>query len=214
MTERTTDFDPRPQMRSALDQTEQQVEALADDDLSRATPCAAYDVQTLIAHLVAVLRKLATVGRGGPMSAVSDPAVDLTGLLLEEFRRARTDLEDVWADDAALDRDHTLVWGVLTGRELLDAYAHEFTVHAWDLARATGREQDLDPVLAEAGLDWFARNVSPDDRSDDGPFGPVVEVSADADVHTRLAGFVGRSSEWIHQEPSAHPASGPSSAVR
>lgn len=147
---------------------------------------------TLLAHVVAVLRKLAAVGRGDDMSAVTDPADDITDGWPDEFRRARRDLEQVWAPDAMLGKSHTLSWGTMTGRELIDAYAHEFTVHAWDLARVTGRVNDLDPVLAEVALDWFTRNVPAAARSDDGPFGPVVEVADDADAYTRLAGYVGR----------------------
>ncbi len=144
-----------------------------------------------MAHVVAVLRKLTAVGRGEDMSAVTDPADDITDGR-DEFRRARADLEQVWSVDARLDVSHTLSWGTMTGRELIEAYAHEFTVHAWDLAQATGRVSDLDPVLADAELEWYARNVPADTRSDDGPFGPVVEVAEEADAYTRLAGYVGR----------------------
>lgn len=110
----------------------------------------------------------------------------------DEFRRARAGFEQVWSADVALDKSHTLPWGTMSGRELLDAYTHEFTVHAWDLARVTGRVNDLDPILAGAALDWYMNNVPAGSRSDDGSFGPVVEVDADADIYTRLAGYVGR----------------------
>lgn len=187
------DVDPRPQMGVSLDQIERQVTAAGPADLAASTPCGEYDVELLMAHVIAVLRKIATVGRGGDMTTVTDPAVDVSGREEEELRRARADLASAWADEAALDEEHTVAWGTMTGRELLDAYTHEFTVHAWDLARATGRERDLDPVLADAALAWFTDNVPPDDRSEGGPFGPVIEVDEDADIYTRLAGFVGRS---------------------
>lgn len=161
-----------------------------------AAPCGDYDVETLLAHVVAVLRKLATVGRGEDMTAVTDPADDVAKRGAAEFLLARADLESVWTNDAALDKLHTVAWGTMTGRELLDAYTHELTVHAWDLARATGRGHDLDPALAEAALEWFTDNVPPGARSEDGPFGPVVEVDHDADIYTGLAGYVGRS---VHQ---------------
>ncbi|MGD7787647.1 hypothetical protein ACQCX2_04925 [Propionibacteriaceae bacterium Y1700] len=51
---------------------------------------------------------------------------------------------------------------------------------------------DLDPVLSDPALEWFRVNVPADQRSEGGPFGPVVEVDESADIHTRLAGFVGR----------------------
>jgi hypothetical protein len=80
----------------------------------------------------------------------------------------------------------------MTGREFLDAYAHEFTVHAWDLSRVTGLGNELDPLLAEAALDWYLLNVPADARPAGGPFAPAVTVDDDAGVYTRLAGFAGR----------------------
>lgn len=185
--------DPRPRLGFALDQLERQRDAVEPGDLITPTPCGDYDVKTLLAHVVAVIRKLATVGRGADMSSVADPAEDLVGRGDTEFQMARADFDAIWAADRMLDQTHAVAWGTMTGRELLDAYTHEFTVHSWDLAHATGRVPDLDPALAEAALAWFVDNVPPEDRSKGGPFGPVVEVDDDADIHTRLAGFVGRS---------------------
>jgi uncharacterized protein (TIGR03086 family) len=192
MTESADSTDPRPLLSSALDQTQRQVDAFGADDLSRPTPCTNYDGGTLLAHIIAVLRKLAAVGRGEEASTVADPATDITDAWGDEFRQARIGFEHVWSADTALDKSYTLPWATMSGREVLDAYTHEFTVHSWDLARVTGRVNDLDPVLAEAALDWFTNNVPPDSRSDDGAFASVVEVGADADVYTRLAGYVGR----------------------
>jgi uncharacterized protein (TIGR03086 family) len=192
MAETAGSTDPRPQLSSALDQTQRQVDAFSADDLSCPTPCANYNVGTLLAHIIAVLRELAAVGRSEEASAVADPATDITGKWGDEFGRARTGFEQVWSADAAFDKSYTLPWATMSGRELLNAYTHEFTVHSWDLARVTGRVNDIDPVLADTALDWFMNNVPAGSRSDGGPLGPVVEVGADADVYTRLAGYVGR----------------------
>ncbi len=184
--------DPRPQLAASLDQVEREVDAIRPDDWSRATPCAAYDVRTLLAHLVAVLRKLTVVRDGRDMTGVADPADDLDSDEREFFRRARAALDGAWDSETALDARYVLPWGAMTGRELLDAYAHEFTVHAWDLSRATGGAHPLDPDLAEAALDWYRRHVPAEGR-DGGPFGPPVPVPDDADAYVRLAAYVGRS---------------------
>lgn len=190
----TTDFnhDPRPQLALALDQVEQQIDVLGPGDADRPTPCTEYDVRKLIAHLVAVLRKLEVVRHGGDMTQVTDPADDLVGDEGTEFRHARSALEQAWEADSSLGPVYTLAWGTMAGHDLLEAYIHEFTVHAWDLAQVTGRGADLDPGLAEAALDWYASNVPEEDRSEDGPFGPAVAVADDAAPYTRLAAFVGR----------------------
>lgn len=188
-----TTSDPRPQFAAALDQVERRIDAMESDDLGRPTPCAEYDVQTLLAHLVAVLRKLTVVRAGGDFARVADPADDLDEDRSGAFRRARAELERAWAPDSALEDNYTLPYGNMSGRELIDAYTHEFTVHAWDLCRALGGGDDLDPRLAEAALNWYALNVPADDRADGGPFGPVTAVAEDADPYTSLAAFVGRS---------------------
>ena len=188
--------DPRPQLLAALDQVQRQVEAIGSADLSRPTPCADYEVRTLLAHLVAVLRKLTMVGQDGDMAQVTDPADDLGDDWADMFHRARADFHQVWAPDSRLGTSYALPWGRMTGSELLDSYAHEFTVHAWDLSRVTGRGNELDPVLAEAALDWYSRNVPAEDRSEGGPFAPPVAVAKDADAYTRLAGFLGRR-VWV-----------------
>ncbi|MCT2582482.1 TIGR03086 family metal-binding protein [Actinophytocola gossypii] len=187
-----TQTDPRPRLRAALDQTEHQINAVGHADLGLPTPCAEYDLRTLLAHLVAVLRKLTALGNGEGTADVPDPADDHTDDWGETFRGARAELEQVWTSDSALGKSYRLPWATLSGQELLAAYTHEFTVHSWDLARVTGRSADLDPVLAEVALDWFTHNLTAEDRGEGGQFGPVTPVADDADVYLRLAGFVGR----------------------
>lgn len=185
--------DPRPQLALALDQVEHQIGELGLVDLGRPTPCTEYDVRTLIGHLIAVLRKLEVIRHGGDMTQVTDPATDIVGAEGDAFRLTRSALEQAWEPESSLDPVYTVAWGAMSGHELLDAYTHEFTVHAWDLAQATGRGVGLDPALAEAAIDWYARNVPEEDRSEDGgPFAPAMPVSDDADAYTRLAAFVGR----------------------
>lgn len=69
---------------------------------------------------------------------------------------------------------------------------HEFTVHSWDLAHATGRLTELDSDLAAQVLEAFPQFAPPESRDGQGPFGPVVAVSDDADVYTQLGAYLGR----------------------
>ncbi len=64
-------------------------------------------------------------------------------------------------------------------------------VHTWDLARATGLDETLDPDEVHRLL----TQMEPMDevmRKGDA-FGPKVEVPADADEQTRLIAFTGRT---------------------
>lgn len=185
--------DPRPIFARALDQTGRQVEAVSPDELDNRTPCTEYDVRALLGHVVAVLHKLARAGTGGDvreLPAVIDGVAD--DGWASAFTQARSEAEEVWADDERLDRMVELPWATLPGRAVLEAYTHEFTAHSWDLAHATRRLSDLDPDLAARALEAFSKFAPPEARSEQGPFSPVVPAPADADVYTRLAAYLGR----------------------
>ncbi len=185
--------DPCPAFARAVDQAERQVAAVRPDELARRTPCADYDVRALLGHLVAVLHKIAIVGAGGDsrgMPDVIDGVADDGWCSV--FAQARGEVERVWAEKALLDGMVTLPWATIPGRSALDAYTHEFTVHSWDLAHATGRLTDLDPELAVRALEAFPMYAPPEERSGEGRFGPVEQAPVDADVYTRLAAYLGR----------------------
>ncbi|MBB5939033.1 TIGR03086 family metal-binding protein [Streptomyces zagrosensis] len=185
--------DPRPIFAQALDQAGKQVAAVSPDELSNRTPCADYDVRALLGHVVSVLHKLARVGTGGDARDVPDV---IDGIAddgwASAFTRARSEVERVWADDERLDRMVELPWATLPGRHALEAYTHEFTAHSWDLAHATRRLAELDPDLAAQALEAFSTFAPPEERSEQGPFSPVVPVPDDADMYTRLAAYLGR----------------------
>ena len=63
-------------------------------------------------------------------------------------------------------------------------------MHTWDLARATGQDETLDPERCATML----AGMEPMDEllRSSGQYGPRVEVPADADAQTRLIAFIGR----------------------
>lgn len=73
-------------------------------------------------------------------------------------------------------------------------YTSDVFMHTWDLARATGQDDRLDPELCARML----VGMEPLDEvlRQSGQYGPKVPVPADADVQSRLLGFIGRDPEW------------------
>ena len=63
-------------------------------------------------------------------------------------------------------------------------------MHTWDLARATGQDDTLDPQRC---ADYLA-GMEPMDEMlrASGQYGPKVEVPANAEAQTRLMAFIGR----------------------
>lgn len=72
----------------------------------------------------------------------------------------------------------------------MDWQTAEFAVHGWDLARATGQSTDLDPEVAQRGLDFMSAALTPDRRG--AAFGPAVKLPEAAPVYDRLVAFAGR----------------------
>lgn len=69
-------------------------------------------------------------------------------------------------------------------------YTADVFMHTWDLARATGQDETLDPDRCTVLLEGMREHEQAMRSS--GQYGAPVEVPADADVQTRLLGFIGR----------------------
>lgn len=69
-------------------------------------------------------------------------------------------------------------------------YVADVFLHTWDLARATGQDERLDEQRCRVMYDGM--QPLDDLLRSSGQYGPRVEVPADADVQTKLLGFIGR----------------------
>lgn len=101
-------------------------------------------------------------------------------------------LDDPATADLVLRNPHT---GDVGLPEAIDRfYTSDVFMHTWDLARATGQEETLDPATCAellAGMELVEEML----RSS-GQYGERVPVPDDADVQTRLIGFIGRDPAW------------------
>ena len=70
-------------------------------------------------------------------------------------------------------------------------YTSDVFMHTWDLARATGQDERLDPDKCAQLLDGMVEMDEVLRAS--GHYGPRVEVAADTDVQTRMIAFIGRT---------------------
>jgi uncharacterized protein (TIGR03086 family) len=193
--------DPRALLTRALDQAGALVAGTTPDALDRPTPCDAWDVRTLLDHLVGVHRRIAHVGTGAHFAEVDAMPAIAEGRHAAELAAARADVERVWGlggddtddpDDSVLDRELTLPWGTMPGRFAAFGYVQELTVHAWDLATATCRDDGLDEELAAAVEETAHRVLPAEPRGGPIPFGPPVPVGDDAGAYARLVAWLGR----------------------
>lgn len=184
-------------MTRAATSTAKVVGAIEPSQLTAPTPCAEYDVRSLINHLLfwgpsleAAARKEA---RMPPAAAESD--IDLTtGDRTPDLANQLLRTADAWSDPTAWD-GVTSLGGQDSPAPLIGGMVLvEFVVHGWDLARATGRQATydddvLDYVHNEAlGHAAFGREM--------GLYGPEIPVSPDAPVLNRTLGLTGRDPNW------------------
>ena len=69
-------------------------------------------------------------------------------------------------------------------------------MHGWDLAVATGQPYEVDPVVAQACLEFGEGFAAGAPEARDQMYGPVVPVPDDAPVVDRLLGQTGRDPAW------------------
>jgi uncharacterized protein (TIGR03086 family) len=92
---------------------------------------------------------------------------------------------------AAREHDFPHIGRMSLGQAVSMIYTADVFLHRWDLARATGQDETLDPERCAEML----AGMEPMDEvlRQSGQYGPRVPVPADADVQTRLLAFVGRN---------------------
>ncbi|XIE77188.1 TIGR03086 family metal-binding protein [Streptomyces sp. SBR177] len=187
-------FDPRPLLLRALDQLEKLAGRLDTARLTRETPCTEYDLRALLGHTIGAVHRIAYVGEGGrgldlPAAAGEIADTDWGGAV----GRARERLAAAWAEDGKLDREVEVPWGLVPGRIALGGYVMEVVTHTWDAAQVIDPATELDEELSQVALGIAQQVLPPSRRGPEVPFGEVRAVPDDADVHTRLAGWLGRA---------------------
>jgi uncharacterized protein (TIGR03086 family) len=144
-------------------------------------------------HVLQDARNYAKASGGG---VVSSGGVDELGDdWAADMREAAGRLVTAWREPGALERTLSLPMGEVPATFRLRQQVTEFTLHGWDLARATGQESTLDPELVEVAIGFGQENLKPHFRgseTDGMAFGPEVAAPSDASAYERLAAFFGR----------------------
>ena len=118
------------------------------------------------------------------------------------FRAARADVEAVLDDPGLATTECDTPAGPMTVEEQMDqVVSDDLVVHGWDLARATGQDDTIDPD--DVARLWSITTAIPAEVMERyrtpgafGPgievYGPEVQVAADAPLADRLLGLLGR----------------------
>jgi uncharacterized protein (TIGR03086 family) len=165
----------------------QKVAAVPPDTWDRPTPCDEWTVRDLVAHIIQTQGMfLGFIGRS--LTPGPDVAVDPLGAVTAAIAQVQKDLDDPETAGAEFDG----FFGRSTFAQAVDRFLNfDLTVHGWDLARAAGLDDTIDPAELDrvsAAADGFGDNLhSP------GVCGPEIAVPDDADPQTKLLARLGRA---------------------
>lgn len=168
---------PVDQLARALDQAGRALDAVTDDNLDNASPCSGWTVRQLAGHVATGPGTWAKMAQGQEVDWSAIPEVP-DGEFAQTFRAGADQLLAVMQQLPA-DQQGSVGFQVA-----------EYAVHAWDLARGTGADVDLDDSLAETGLAAMRQGLTEDKRG--GAFDSEVAAPADAGAYEQLVAFSGR----------------------
>ena len=163
------------------------VEAVPDGAWDREAPCEGWVARDVVRHLVEWVP--AFFFGTWELDAPAIPSVDTDPV--GAWRAVDGALRAALADPDVAGGIRKTPFGPQSLEQTLGMIVTgDVLVHTWDLARATGGDERLDPDEVHR---MFA-DMEPMDEAmrESGHFGPRVEVPADADEQTRMLAFTGR----------------------
>jgi uncharacterized protein (TIGR03086 family) len=175
---------------------DERVRAVRPDQWSGPTPDTEWDVRALVNHLVVEQLWVPETLAGKTVEEVGDRFEgDHCGPdPVAQWEQALETARATFAEPGAMERVVHL-----TGRDApASVYCSEMTadatIHAWDLAKAIGADDRLDPELVQFSYELL--EPMKDILAGTGMFDAPVPVPDDADPQTRLLALVGRRADW------------------
>jgi uncharacterized protein (TIGR03086 family) len=167
------------------------VAGVAPDQWGAPTPCAEWDVRTLVNHVTYEQLWAPHLVAGETIAQVGDRYDgDVLGDDPLSSWRAALDGSVAAFGGADLDATVHLSFGDVPCREYLTQMLTDAEIHGWDLATATGQDATVAPDTATHLLaEWSAQREL---VRASGVFGQEVDVPEGADDAVRLLGLLGR----------------------
>ncbi|MEO5900407.1 MAG: TIGR03086 family metal-binding protein [Ilumatobacteraceae bacterium] len=165
------------------------VEGVPADRWEHPAPVDGWVARDVVAHLVEWFPAFLNGSTGIALPAGPSVADDPVGAWHTQTDAVQALLDD--PDTAAREYDFPHMGRMQLGHVIDMIYTADVFMHRWDLARASGQDEQLDRDKCAAMLE----GMLPMDEvlRQSGQFGPRVDVPDDADAQTRLLAFIGRT---------------------
>lgn len=178
------------------------VGAIPDGRWDAPTPCSAWNLGELVAHMTAQHRGFAAAAAGGTDPAVwqiRPPGPDPRREYTESVRAVLA----AFAEDGVSERRFALpeirTDRTFPGRQAIGFHFVDYVVHTWDVAAAIGMPVGFDSELVDAATEVAEREipVGPHRERPGASFAPRVVLEQDGPAaFDRLLALVGRSPGW------------------
>ncbi|MGA5562041.1 TIGR03086 family metal-binding protein [Streptomyces platensis] len=184
------------------------VRRMTPGELSRPTPCSAWTLAGLLAHMTAQHHGFAAAARGEGREpahwAVRPLGTDPVGEYTAAAEKVIAAFATVEGPDQAFALPEFSATRTFRAARAIGFHLIDYVVHSWDVARTLGLAYTPAPELLRAALP-IARAV-PDDDSRLAPgsaFRPGLTAGEGADVLERILTALGRSPHWRGPEHGA-----------
>jgi uncharacterized protein (TIGR03086 family) len=169
------------------------VRGAAGADPGAPTPCADYDLGTLVSHFIGTSGAFVHAASGAldpedPWGSKVQTSDDWSTQLADNLDRAGAGWSKVEAWDGAIENSP------MPAEAVGEMGLIEVALHGWDLARATGQTVSLSDEVAAEVLRCVVATA--DEGRQYEAYGPAVEVPEDASDFDRALGLAGRDPSW------------------
>ena len=161
--------------------------AVPGDAWDNPTPCEGWVARDVVRHLVEWLPAFFF----GTWDIDHAPVPSVDEDPLAAWAAVDGVIQSALDDPEVAGRERTTRMGDTTFEQTIDRICTaDILIHTWDLARATGGDETLDPEEVHR----YVEGIEQIDQllRDSGQYGPRVAVPDDADEQTRLIAFLGR----------------------
>lgn len=183
---------PHQLFRGAVAEFGDRLSAVPADAWEAPTPCTEWTVRDLTAHVVEEELWVPPLLAGEPADEIGDRiAGDVLGSdPVQAWKQAAERAREATTGDAVLSATVRLPSGEVNAADYLYEMFADHLIHTWDLARAIGASEKLDPELVAACAAWF--DGVEDKWRAAGVIGSPVAMPADADDTMALVARFGR----------------------
>jgi len=158
-----------------------------DDRWNAPSPCPGWTARNVVGHMVDTHR-LFFGFIGAEMAPGPDSASDPHGA----WAHICDAMAAALADPAVAAKEHEGMFGRVRWEDSVNRFVNpDVLLHTWDLARALGVDDHLDPADVHEVFET-AKGYPSDAMRGRGVFGPEVDIADDAPEQDRLLAFTGR----------------------